>query len=1110
MSEKKKGELPRIGVYVFYSPFDIANLVDEERVADFSRGLPGVVVSKVHEYTPDNTGLDMVRADIKEHNLEKVVVASCSPKVTGTMFAGMPGIEHVDIAYASWVHADDPIAATEHAKNLVRAAVRKVASPKAWEPKKIKVNPNVLVVGGGIAGIHASLVIADSGKKVYLVEREPSIGGHMAKFDKTFPTLDCAACILTPKMAQVGSHPNIELYTYSELKSIEGYVGNFKAKILKKSRRIIEDKCTACGECTKVCPVEVPSAYEEGLTMRKAAYRPFPQAVPNKYLIERLGYPPCQAACPIHQNAFGYITLVKEGKFKEALDVVLRDNPLPSICGRVCHHPCTDACTRGKKDEHLHIPGIKRFITDYAGDFKLPMPEDLKERKEKVAIIGSGPAGLTAAYELRKRGYQVTIFEKLPAPGGMMRKGIPVYRLPVDVLDRDIQRILDTGVELRLNTLVGRDISFADLRKEYDAVFISVGADKNRELGILAEDTPGVWSGLDFLWRIKRGDEVHLGKKVVVIGGGLVAVDAARTALYAARAAVRLGAEVTLICIESWDEMVARKSEEGRIEVDQAVAEGVQIMTRWGPKGFRTKGGKLRGVELKAVLRVFDDEGRFAPQYDETKTRIKECDTVIVAIGQVPDLDPFLKDGLAVSRWGTVTTDPVTLETNLPGVFAGGDCVTGPDVIVTAMMAGKKAAESIHRYINKLDMYKGREYEGSFQGVVRDIDMDKVSWAPQVLMPTLESGIRTTGYEEVRKGYTPEQAQEEAARCLSCSICCDCHLCQSACPAECIDYTIPDEMVDLDVGAVIVATGFKAFDARRIPSYGYGKYPNVFTSLEVERLLNSSGPTEGKLLTRDGRVPEAVGIVHCVGSRDKNYNEYCSAVCCMYSLKFAHLVHERTGADVYNCYIDMRTAGKGYEEFYLRLLDEGTNFIRGRVAEITDWAITPEERGKLIMIVEDTTAESTPGSLRRIPVDMVILSVGLEPQPDTQTLRRILNITTSKDGFFQERHPKLSPVSTFTPGIFVAGACQGPKDIPETIAQAGAAAGEVLALLDKGYIELKPRVNEELCTGSQMCVEACPYGAIKYNHERKVSQINEALCEACGTCVVVCPSGAIQ
>jgi heterodisulfide reductase subunit A2 len=263
------------------------------------------------------------------------------------------------------------------------------------------------------------------------------------------------------------------------------------------------------------------------------------------------------------------------------------------------------------------------------------------------------------------------------------------------------------------------------------------------------------------------------------------------------------------------------------------------------------------------------------------------------------------------------------------------------------------------------------------------------------------------------------------------------------------------------------------------------------------------------VILRDGRHPKAIGIIHCVGSRDEKTHKWCSRVCCMYSLKLAHLIKEHTGAEVYNFYIDMRTPGKGYEEFYDKLLNEGVHFIRGRVAEVTDWAATKEEEGKLILRVEDTMI----GMVRRIPVDMVVLSVGLEPHSDAQDVRRMFNISCSTEGFFLERHPKLAPVDTFTDGIFIAGGCQGPRDIPDTVAQAGAAAAQALVLIDTGHIELEPNtayVVQENCSGCKSCLSICPYSAITHDAALMKAYINEAMCKGCGTCVATCPSGAIR
>ena len=335
-----------------------------------------------------------------------------------------------------------------------------------------------------------------------------------------------------------------------------------------------------------------------------------------------------------------------------------------------------------------------------------------------------------------------------------------------------------------------------------------------------------------------------------------------------------------------------------------------------------------------------------------------------------------------------------------------------------------------------------------------------------------------------------------------------CKVCEDNCQAKAIDHAQPDKIEEVDVGAVILATGFKTFDPKRTPYYGYGVFPNVYTALEVERLVNASGPTAGQIILRDGRIPKSVGIIHCVGSRDDRTNGWCSRVCCMYSLKLAHLLKEHTGAEIFNFYIDMRTPGKSYDEFYRKLLSEGVHFVRGRVGEVTDWAMIADEEGKLVIQVEDTLA----GFVRRIPVDMVVLATGLEPQADAQEVRRLFNISCGSEGFFLERHPKLAPVNTFTDGVFLAGACQGPRDIPDTVAQAGAAAAEALVLIDRGYIEQAPNtahVREEECSGCKSCIPLCPYTAISFDEAKQKAVINEALCKGCGTCVAACPSGSI-
>ena len=636
----------RIGVFVCHCGSNIAGVVDVGEVvrwAGTALASRGVVVAREYKFMCSSPGQDLIEKDVREYGLTRVVVAACSPHLHEATFrsacekAGLnPYLcDMVSIReHVSWVHTD-PRAATEKAKAIVSGGVERVRYHEPLAPLRVPIHPATLVVGGGIAGIQATLELADAGHRVWLVEREPSIGGHMAQFDKTFPTLDCAACILTPRMVAAGYHPNVNLLTFSEVEKVDGCVGSFTVTIRRKARHVNTESCTGCAICQEKCPKQViDRVYEAGLGYRKAIYTPFPQAVPKFPIIDQ---PNC------------------------------------------------------------------------------------------------------------------TYFQK-----------------------------------------------------------------------------------------------------------------------------------------------------------------------------------------------------------------------------------------------GT------------------------------------------------------------------------------------------------------------------------CKACQKFCPTGAIDFDQKDEILTVEVGNIILATGYDMFDAHKVSQYGYGRLPNVFTSLEFERLSNSAGPTHGEIVLRDGVTrPRSVGIIHCVGSRDRNFNNYCSAICCMQSVKFAHLVHERTGATVFNFYIDMRTPAKAYDEFYQRVLEEGTLFVRGKVAEVTDAARLPGEEGKLIVQVEDTLA----GRQRRIPVDMVILSVGLQAQPDATTIAKRFGISCSAEGWFIEKHPKLDPVATMTEGIFIAGCATGPKDIPATVSQGSAAAARVLGRIELGEIFLEPfraAVDDARCSGCRICNALCPFNAIVYHEDRKKTEINPALCQGCGTCISACAARAIR
>jgi heterodisulfide reductase subunit A len=583
------------------------------------------------------------------------------------------------------------------------------------------------------------------------------------------------------------------------------------------------------------------------------------------------------------------------------------------------------------------------------------------------------------------------------------------------------------------------------------------------------------------------------------VGGGNTAMDAVRSAR-------RLGVSEAIVAYRRGrDEMPARLE-----EIEAAEQEGVVFELQVAPvEVVGDEKGRVSGLRcVRTSLGEPDSSGRRRPEPVPGSEFVIDCDRLIVAIGTRPDV-AALAPRLAATSAGTIEADPRTLQTEVPWVFAAGDVVSGALDITHAIGQARRAAFMIDRWLCGDDLSQVGFDERLPMVDKAEVLAKRVHGSAEPV--GLQHGVPTapTDFSELEPPLTEEEALHSAGLCLDCGTCTECGQCIRVCEPDAIDMDQRDREVELHVGAIVLATGFKPFDAARIPEYGYGKYANVYTSLEIERLVNASGPSQGEIVMRNGEQPGSVGIIHCVGSRDNKYNPYCSRVCCMYSLKLAHLIKERSGAELFNFYIDMRTPGKGYEEFYDKLLTEGLNLIRGRVAEVSDSAESPEEEGKLIVRVEDTLI----GTVRRIPLDMVVLSVALEPQLDADRVRRLFNIGCGAEGFFTERHPKLAPVSTFTDGVFLAGACQGPKDIPDSVAQAGAAAAEALALIDRGSVELEPGtafIDPDACSGCRACVGLCPFGAIAFDEELSKASVNEILCKGCGTCVAACPSGAAQ
>jgi len=908
-----------------------------------------------------------------------------------------------------------------------------------------------LVLGGGIAGVQAALDLANSGIKVYLVEKGPAIGGHMAQLDKTFPTNDCAMCILSPKLVEAGRHLNIEIITNAELVGLKGEAGHFTATVRRYPRYVDIEKCTSCNDCAEVCPIHVPNEFDEGLSERAAIFRPYAQAVPNAYLVTKRGTSPCKHTCPADTSAQGYIALIAEGRYEEALEVIKQYNPFPATVGRVCNHPCESECNRGKVDEPVAICALKRFVADavYArwdaegtrgksgelrelAPFPLAPMELPPEDRRRVAVVGSGPAGLTAAYFLARMGYRVTIFEALPVAGGMMRVGIPAYRLPREVLDREIDEILRLGVELKLNHPV-RNINKL-FEEGYSAIFLAIGAHEPQMLGIPGEDAEGVFHGVPFLRAVSLGEEIRLGERVVVVGGGNTAIDTARTAL-------RLGSrEVIIAYRRGREEMPANPW-----EVDAAEAEGVQLQLLTQPIEVLSDNGHISGVRcIRMRLGEPDESGRRRPIPVEGSEFVIPCDAMVAAVAQAPEISFLDPDhGLEITRWGTFKVDPQTLATNRPGIFAGGDAATGPGALIEAIAAGRRGALSIDRYLRGVPLLTPRELtplpvvELTDEEIAEKIERGEVDLRPRVRIPTAPVDERVRDFREVELTLTEEQARAEALRCLRCGLCSECYQCVLACQAGAIDHQQAPYEEELEVGAVILAPGYHLYDAERSAELGYGRYPNVLTSMEFERLLSASGPTGGHV-TRpsDHKEPKRIAFLQCVGSRDQNH-DYCSSVCCMYTTKEAMLALEHIpGVECHIFMMDMRAFSKGFDAFFERGKQLGIRYTRCRVSSLKE---DPHTKDILFQY------QTEDGQLGNERFDMVVLSVGLEPPADAKALAETVGIELNERGFC--RTEPFKPVETSRPGVYVCGAFAEPKDIPESVIEASGAAAAALSVI---------------------------------------------------------------
>ncbi|HAA05032.1 MAG TPA: 4Fe-4S ferredoxin, partial [Syntrophobacteraceae bacterium] len=609
----------------------------------------------------------------------------------------------------------------------------------------------------------------------------------------------------------------------------------------------------------------------------------------------------------------------------------------------------------------------------------------------------------------------------------MLCVGIPDYRLPPAVLDKEIRAITRLGVDVKCNTALGRDVTIDGLFSQgYKAVYLAIGAHKSLKLNIPGEDADGVMPGVVFLRQANTGQLTKVDGRVIIVGGGDVAIDAAR-------AARRMGAEsVTILYRRSATEMPAREN-----EIQDALAEGIEIRYLTAPLRVLTRANQVKGVEcIRMELGAPDESGRCRPVPVPGSEFNLEAEMIIPAIGQVPEsLSLADTEGVAVSRRGTIEADEVTFATSRDGVFAGGDAQSGPWVAIGAIAHGKEAAISISRYLRGEDLRAGRQR--------LELPQENFVPIPEDLKPQARAHLshlpvaeRVVNFAEVEQGLTEEQAKAEAARCLNCMACCECLQCVAACKAGAVDHSMREKQITLDVGSVILAPGAKTFDPSIIDTYLYGQHPNVVTALEFERILSASGPFMGHMIRpSDHQEPKKIAWLQCVGSRDIQHggNGYCSGVCCMYAIKEAIVAKEHSAAplDTAIFFMDIRSYGKDFEKYYNRARDEfGVRFVRSRIHSLSPVEDDPNQV-RLEYATED-------GIIRGEEFDLVVLSVGLQVDPATVSLAKNLGIDTNHYNF--ARTDGFAPVSTSRSGVYTCGLFQGPKDIPAAVTEASAAA----------------------------------------------------------------------
>ncbi len=1102
----------RAGVFLCQCGGNISGVIDLPALAEHIRQFEGVSTVAASQFMCGTEGHDLIAGAVEDRGLDHLVIASCSPRFQGPTFEriardlklGENAVSFANIREGcSFVHRDEPEAAQEKARTIVAGAVARARHQHDLPRTRTFLHRTAMVVGGGIAGMTAAEELAGSGIDVHLIEREQSLGGYMARLSKTFPTEDCAMCSLAPRLTSTALEGRIHVHTLTEVDEISGPPGEFRVRLRHKPRYVTE-ACVGCGECAAVCPVECPSDFEFGVATRTAVSRPFAGAVPATFAIEKKGWSPCKSACAVHTSAQGYVALVAAGRFEDAYRVASEPNPFSSVCGRICTHLCETACARGSVDAPIAIAALKRFVADTVGP-GVPVQPAQTVHTERVAIIGAGPAGLTCARDLAHLGYRATVFEAQPVAGGMLRTGIPDYRLPHQVIQREIDQILALGVELRLNQRAGVDFSIDGLLNDgFGAAYLATGLQQSASVSLPGDDLRGVTRAVEFLRALNLGATPEVGECVVVVGGGDVALDAARSAIRLQRQA-GFEPNVTLTYRRGRVEMPANAG-----EVHEAREEGLKVEFLVQPLEITKRDDRVAGLALqRCELGRPDASGRRQPVPVEGSDFELAADMVIFAVGQAL-VDDFVHgcEGLRVEN-GQILIDRETMMTSREGVFAGGDAAAlGYYTAIEAVAAGRRGAAAIHNHLRGgrlLPVWPVEREAARPTGA----ELAAIEIGQRVPMALADGLARRDHWGEVSLGYTAEQAVAEAERCLNCAICSECDSCVRACPSGAIDWEQQETSEELTVGAVILATGHQEFDASRKEPLGYDRYRNVLTQSQVARLLAASGPTAGELVRpSDGARPKKIFMLQCVGSRDctATGNEHCSAVCCLFATLHASLIRQHDPqAEVTIAYTDLRAPGKAHEEYYRLVQGRGVRYVRGRVGEILE-----EPDGSLRVRLEDTMT----GRKQEELFDLVVLSAGLEASQGTRDIAHVAGLQTASAGFIREYHPKLRPVDTQRSGMFVAGTAQGPKTIPESIAQAKAAAARAISMLSSGFTLTAAQVaasDPTVCIGCGVCETSCPQMAITLTAgAASHAVVNPNICRGCGICSAECPTGAMQ